>query len=127
MSKKNKIIIYTNKSCPYCKQIKEGLTENKIKFENRDTTEHLDEWSNVSNLTGIPTVPTLFFNNEYHVPGRDFNGVPGLLLRIEKYEPVSGFSPEVQILEKLKSLTYNMATAFGRTNQLLIKIEEKLK
>ena len=29
-----KIIIYTNETCPYCKQVKEKLTEEKIKFEN---------------------------------------------------------------------------------------------
>jgi len=123
----NKIIIYTNETCPYCKQVKEELTKNNIEFENRNTVEYAKEWSNISALTGMPAVPTLFFNNEYHVPGRDFNGVPGLLLRIEKYEPISGFSLEVQILEKIKSLTYNMATAFGRTNQILTQIESKLK
>jgi len=121
-----KIIIYTNETCPYCKQVKEELTKNNIEFENRNTKEYIKEWNNIVSLTGMPTVPTLFFDNEYHTPGRDFGGIPNLLEKIKSYIPCD-FSIEIQTLEKTKTLMYNMAAAFGRTNQLLIKIEEKLK
>tara|TARA_R110002167_G_scaffold310853_1_gene515796 strand:- start:164 stop:532 length:369 start_codon:yes stop_codon:yes gene_type:complete len=121
-----KIIIYTNETCPYCKQVKEELTKNNIEFENRNTTEYVKEWNNIVSFTGMPNVPTLFFNNEYHAPGRDFGGIPNLLEKIKSYTPCD-FSIELQALEKIKTLTYNMAAAFGRTNQVLVKIEEKLK
>ena len=32
MSTKSKLEIYTNETCPYCKQIKEELTKNNIDF-----------------------------------------------------------------------------------------------
>ena len=38
--KKEKIIIYTNEQCPYCKQVKEELEKNNIKFENRITEKY---------------------------------------------------------------------------------------
>jgi len=120
-----KIIIYSNETCPYCKQVKEELTKNNIEFEDRNTTEYIKEWNSISALTGMPSVPTLFFDNEYHAPGRDFGGIPKLLEKIKSYVPCD-FPVDIQILEKTKTLTYNMAVAFGRTNQLLIKIEKQL-
>ena len=36
----NKIEIYTNETCGYCKQVKEELSKNNIEFEERDTLEH---------------------------------------------------------------------------------------
>ena len=121
-----KIIVYSNETCPYCKQVKEELTKNNIEFENRNTVEYAKEWNNISALTGMPTVPTLFFQNEYHVPGRDFGSALVLVSKIQNYIACD-FPVDTQILEKTKSLIYNMAAAFNRTNQLLVKIEEKLK
>ena len=67
----NKIIIYTNETCPYCKQVKEKLNENNIKFTERLTKDWKDKWQEIVNLTGIPTVPTIETENIYS-PGRDF-------------------------------------------------------
>ena len=36
-----KIIIYTNEQCPYCKIVKEELTKNEIEFENRFTKDFM--------------------------------------------------------------------------------------
>ena len=55
----DKIIVYSNEACSYCKQVKEKLTEEKIEFENRLTTDFQKEWSNIVFLTGIPQVPTI--------------------------------------------------------------------
>ena len=119
------MIIYTNETCPYCKQIKEELTKNNMTFENRLTSEFKDEWQGVTSLTGIPTVPTVRYKDNYFIPGRDFNGAPHLINIIKEFKSCS-FSPETQALEKIKSLTYNIQVAFGRTDQLLRKIETKL-
>mgnify|MGYP003123403694 CR=1 FL=1 len=121
-----KIKIYTNETCPYCKQVKEELIKNNIKFENINTQDHIKEWNDIVSFTGIPTVPTLFFGNEYHVPGRDFRDAPNLLIKIKNYKPCS-FPVEQQVLEKLKTLNYNMGIAFNRTNQILSQIETKIK
>ena len=79
MTKENKIIIYTNETCPYCQQVKEELDKNNIEYINKLTNENLDEWQNITNLTGIPQVPTLFFKNNYFAPGRDFGNQQHLI------------------------------------------------
>ena len=119
------IIVYTNETCPYCKQIKEELTKNNITFENRLTSEFKDEWQDVTSLTGIPTVPTILYKENYFVPSRDF-GNPQHLIGIIKDFKSSKFSPDIQALERIKTLAYNMQMAFGRTDQILRQIETKL-
>ena len=121
----NKIIIYTNETCPYCKQIKEELTKNNIEFKNVLTSDEKDNWQAVVNLTGMPTVPTLNFNGDYLVPGRDFGSVANLVKLIQNYKE-SNFTIQEITLEKLKTLNYNISTAFNRTNQILTQIETKI-
>ena len=120
-----KIIIYTNEQCPYCKQVKEELTKNNIKFENRLTTEFEEEWKNINILTDMPTVPTLLYKNNYFIPGRDFGNPSHLIAMLNGFEE-SNFSIEIQTFEKIKTLNYNMSMAFNRTDQLLRQIENKL-
>tara|TARA_B110000495_G_C22773952_1_gene452869 strand:+ start:28 stop:399 length:372 start_codon:yes stop_codon:yes gene_type:complete len=122
----NKIIIYTNETCPYCKQIKEELTKNNIEFENMLTNDNRDKWNDIVSLTGIPSVPTIFYSEEYLVPGRDFRSAQHLVEVISNYKTTS-FSVEKRTIEMLKTLNYNIGVAFSRTNQILTKIEEKLK
>ena len=121
----SKITIYTNETCPYCKQIKEELTKANIEFEQRLTSGFKDEWQDVIGLTGMPTVPTIHYQDNYFVPGRDFNGAPHLINIIKEFKPC-GFPIETQVLEKIKTLNYGINTAFGRVDQLLRKIETKL-
>tara|TARA_R100000544_G_C2170109_1_gene31814 strand:- start:42 stop:431 length:390 start_codon:yes stop_codon:yes gene_type:complete len=122
----NKIIIYSNETCPYCKQIKELLTTNKIEFENRFTSEYKNEWQEIVNLVGMSTVPTILFEGEYLVPSRDFGNPDGLLHVLNNYVP-SSFTKERLILEKIKTLNFNMSMAFNKTSQILTEIENKLK
>ena len=122
----NKIIIYTNETCPYCKQIKEELTKNNIEFKNVLTSDEKDNWQAIVNLTGMPTVPTLNFNGDYLVPGRDFGNAANLVKLIQNYKE-SNFTIQEITLEKLKTLHYNISTAFNRTNQILTQIETKIK
>ena len=121
-----KITIYTNETCPYCKQIKEELTKNNIEFENILTTDDTEEWQSIVNFTGMPMVPTICMNGEYFVPGRDF-GNADLLIKLIKNHTPSLYTTAEDALERIKTLNYNMSMAFNRTNQILTKIEEKLK
>ena len=120
-----KIIIYTNEQCSYCKQIKEELEKNNIEFENRLTTEFEEEWKNITSLTNMPTVPTLLYKDNYFVPNRDFGNPLNLIAILNSFEE-SNFSIEKQIFEKIKTFNYNMSVAFNRTDQLLKQIENKL-
>jgi hypothetical protein len=65
-------------------------------------------------------------NGEYFVPGRDFGNADLLIKLINNYTP-SLYTAAEDALERIKTLNYNMSMAFNRTNQILTKIEEKLK
>ena len=121
----DKIIIYTNETCPYCKQIKADLTRNNIEFKNVLTSDEKDNWQAIVDFTGMPTVPTINFNGNYLVPGRDFGNAANLIKLIQNYKE-SNFTMQEITLEKLKTLNYNISTAFNRTNQLLTQIETKI-
>ena len=125
--KEQKIIVYTNENCPYCKQIKEKLTESDIKFTERLITEKdfSEEWNDITNLTVTPTVPTVFYKDNYFVPTRDFPN-PQVLLNILKNFKQSSFSETRQLLEKVKTLNFNMSQAFGRLDHRLKELETKL-
>ena len=60
-----KIKIYTNANCPYCKTIKERLNNENIEFTEFLTSEYTNAWRQVSELTGMPTVPTIEFKKEF--------------------------------------------------------------
>ena len=123
----DKIIIYTNEQCPYCKQVKEELTKNEIEFENRFTKDFEDQWKNISGLTSMSTVPTIYYQDDYLVAGRDFPNPQVLVNILKNYIPLSlNFSNERQILERVKTLNYSMSMAFSRLDQLLRQIETKL-
>ena len=120
-----KIRVYTNEACPYCKQVKQELTKNNIEFENILTSK-AEDWQSIVDFTGMPTVPTVCFDDQYLVPGRDFSSADSLIKLIQNYK-TSNFTTQEITLEKLKTLHYNISTAFNRTNQILTQIENKLK
>ena len=120
-----KIEIYTNENCPYCKRIKEELTKNNINFNNMDTTKYKDKWQDIISLTNMPTVPTIKISDEYLVAGRDFGGPENLINIIKNYKD-NNYDNSRLILEKIKTLNYYMGQAFQRTDQLLRQIENKL-
>ena len=125
MSTKTKIEIYTNETCPYCKQIKEELTKNNIEFEDKLTSDFKDEYQSIVSLTGMPTVPTIKYANEYFLPGRDFQNPQQLTNLLETFE-VSKYDDSRRVLERVKTLNFHINTAFGRLDQLLRKIETKI-
>ena len=120
------ITIYTQNTCGYCKTIKDEFTKNNIEFQEKLTTEHFTEWNNIVGLTGMPTTPTIYYKGNYFVPGRDFGNAENLINIIKNYKQ-SEFQMPFQVLEKVKTMNYNMATAFQRLDQLLRTIEQKLE
>ena len=122
-----KIIIYTNEQCPYCKQVKEELTKNEVEFENRFTKDFELAWRDISGLTGMPTVPTIQYQGDYLVAGRDFPNPQALVNILKDYRPLDwSFSYERLTIERVKTLNYSMSMAFNRLDQLLRQIETKL-
>tara|TARA_B100000902_G_C27114939_1_gene815571 strand:+ start:175 stop:561 length:387 start_codon:yes stop_codon:yes gene_type:complete len=122
----NKIEIYTNESCGYCKSVKEELEKENIEFKNKITTENFHEWQEVINLTKLATVPTVKCNNQYFVPQRDFQS-PQQLINILKTFKESSHDDSKQTLELLKTLYSGVHIAFGKLDQLLRQIETNTK
>ena len=121
----DKIIIYTNNTCGYCKQIKEEFTKANLEFENKITSENESEWQEVVNLTGMGTVPTVIYDDEYFVPGRDFQNAQQLADRLKSFETPK-YTQSRRTFERVKTLNYNINMAFGRLDQLLRQIETKI-
>ena len=122
---KNEIIVYTNNDCPYCKQVKETLEKENIKYIDRLTSDFKDEWTSVVQLTGIPNVPTILFKGEHFVPTRDFNNVEHLVNILQNYKK-SPYNNTKQLSEKVKTLSFNTFMAFNRIDTILKQIEIKL-
>tara|TARA_R110002012_G_scaffold236487_1_gene410233 strand:+ start:160 stop:558 length:399 start_codon:yes stop_codon:yes gene_type:complete len=121
----NKIEIYTNETCPYCKAIKEELTNKNIKFKNKLTSDFAEEYQEIVNLTGMPTVPAIKYNDECFLPGRDFQNPQQLINLLENFKD-SPYSESRKTLERIRTLNFHINTAFGRVDQLLRKIETKI-
>jgi len=124
-----KITIYTNNTCGYCDALKAELEKNNIKFENRLTNEWEKEWNNVVGLTGMPTTPTVCYEDSYFIPARDF-GNPQQLIEILKNFKKPTFSESKQALERIKTLNYSVNMAFRNLKELVLssitKVEEKI-
>ena len=111
-------------TCGYCKTIKEELNKNNIEFIERLTNDWQDEWNQIVGLTGMPATPIIHCEDSYLIPARDFS-IPQSLISILKNFKKPKFSESKQVVEQIKTLNYNMATAFGRLDQLLRRIEQK--
>ena len=120
----NKIQLYFMGTCGYCETIKEHLTANNIEFEARDTQSFTKEWQEIVNLVGLAATPTIVRGNNIYVPGRDF-GSPDNLKHILSQDNKDIDNSRV-ILERTKTLNYNINMAFNRVDQLLRSIESKL-
>ena len=125
MNTEDKIIIYVQDKCGYCKIIKEELEANNIAFETKSVEQFGEQWGKIVGLTSLPTTPTICYKNSYFVPSRDFINPKQLVLMLKTFKQ-SEFSETRQTLEKVKTLNSNINIAFGRLDQLLKKIENKL-
>tara|TARA_R100001594_G_scaffold17828_1_gene36030 strand:+ start:35 stop:430 length:396 start_codon:yes stop_codon:yes gene_type:complete len=121
----NKIEIYTANTCGYCNKLKDALKHENIKFEEKITTNFQKEFQDIVNLTGLATTPTIKYEDNYFVPGRDYQN-PQQLINILKNFKKPEYSDSRRVLERVKTLNFHINTAFGRLDQLLRKIETKI-
>ena len=70
--KQREVIMYTMKSCAFCKQLKDILDIKSIEYVEKDSTVHSNEWEQVKTVTMIPMFPTILLDDEYFIPQRDF-------------------------------------------------------
>ena len=123
---KKKTIIYTSKTCPYCDQVKEKLKESSIEFIEKDIIEDKVEWESVWSLTNNPVTPTVKIGNEFLLPGRDFQHPQNLVDIIPNFKE-SKYDENRRVLELVKTLNFNIFTAFQRLQQSLMQIEDNTK
>ena len=121
----NKIEIYTANTCGYCNKLKDALKHENIKFEEKITTNFQEEFQDIVNLTGLATTPTIKYEDNYFVPGRDYQN-PQQLINILKNFKKPEYSDSRRVLERVRTLNFHINTAFGRLDQLLRKIETKI-
>ena len=120
-----KITIYTSKTCQYCDLVKKNLTESSIEFTEIDIIEYKNIWNSVVGLTATPITPTIKINNEFLLPGRDFVNPQDLIEIISNFKE-SQYDEGRRTLELVKTLNYNIFTAFNRLSAVLQQIENKL-
>ena len=56
------VIAYTQSTCPYCKQMKEAMDQEGIKYTEREFTEFPNEWANAvisANFAGLAPILAL--------------------------------------------------------------------
>tara|TARA_R100000458_G_C8091426_1_gene121958 strand:- start:93 stop:500 length:408 start_codon:yes stop_codon:yes gene_type:complete len=126
--KKNKdeIVIYTNETCSTCKITKETLEKNKIKFTEKLISRNQSNWNKIMGLTGLSVVPTVIFKDTYFIPGRDYPNPEFLVGILKNYNGVD-FPKDQMLLERFKTINYNMANAFKGLEKVLENINNKLK
>ena len=113
-------------TCPYCKTVKEKLESEKIEFIEKLVSEHEQDWLNISELTGLPQLPTIVVNGKHLVPARDFfnqDHLIGLLTNSPKM--ITEY--DVANFERIKTLNFTIFQAFNRLESTLRGIEEQLK
>ena len=87
--------------------------------------EDFEEWREVVSLTGMPTTPTILYDKEYLVAGRDYQNPQQIVNILENFKS-SSFSDTRKTLERMKTLNFHINTAFGRLDKTLREIETKL-
>jgi|TARA_R110001583_G_scaffold28752_1_gene101503 glutaredoxin len=120
------VILYTQSTCPYCKQIKDELDKEGVKYVEKEFTKFPNEWANVAEITQIPVFPTIKIDEDYLVPRRDFQQIPQGIQRIIAMATPERIPPsnEVRMIEGLKTLNYNMSNAFQSINQTMRPLQE---
>jgi len=118
------VVLYTKDGCPYCKQLKDGLDKEGVKYVEKINTEYPQEWQKVAGLTGIGVFPTIEIEDNYLVPRRDFQQVPqGIQMIIGLANPdVIKPSNTIRMIEGMKTLNYHMSMAFQQMDQKMAPI-----
>ena len=71
-------------------------------------------------------MPTIKYDDEFFIPGRDFQNVQQLVNILEAFKN-SSYTESRRILERIKTFNYNINIAFGKLDQLLKQIEINTK
>lgn len=81
------IRLYTFPECPFCKELKELLTNESIDFEdvNVNLPENQDEFAIVSKVSNSNEVPIMKIDKQLFVPNVSFQSIPEALELAKKF------------------------------------------
>ena len=121
-----KVIVYSNPNCSYCKQLKDVLEQKGVDFVEKLKDDFVEEWNQVMYVVGMGVTPTVLFKGTYFVPGRDFNN-PNQLVEMLRYFSQPELNNDELVLERIKTLNYNIVTTLRDLDRVIKEINNKLE
>jgi len=88
---KNTIMIFTMRNCPFCLELKNELTKQKIPYTEFKIHEHKGVWEQVVKQTGLRHLPTVFISEgdtemgPVYVSNRDYVTTDEIVSIIKTY------------------------------------------
>ena len=123
---KNRIVLYTDDNCKFCKQVKEVLKRENIIYTEKIKSKFMNEWEGVIGLTGLAVTPTFVIDGrDYYIPGRDYNDPQQLIRRLKNLDQKEYDYPvELRVDQALKTLTYGINQSLNMIFTELKKLNE---
>ena len=122
---KKKVIVYTNETCLFCKEVTEKMKEEKIKFTEKSIDKFQKDWDNVVNTVHMNPTPIVFFKDTYFLPQRDFGTADQVIQILKNYEkPVGG--DNLAVSERIKTLSFNLMNMVNGLHNIVKEINKKL-
>ena len=127
-----KIIVYTSKTCSFCKALKEEFVKENISFEERTNDKYPGEWYKVNYITRLPIFPTIVIESQditedvILVSGRDFKS-PTHAIDLVDYiigPEYPNYSQQSLLLEEIKTLNYAVNNMYKQLNQAINNINK---
>jgi len=125
MSIKNKLQVYSQSGCGACNKLKEVLKANNIKFKEKDVnSKYEEEFDTLAEIIGVWTTPTLVYNGNVLVNGRDFKDFESLphVLKVFSDSPLS---LDRIAFERFKTFEANTQSALEYIVETLSKLETR--
>mgnify|MGYP003149476786 FL=1 len=120
-----KLRIYTQENCKYCEQVKSVFKENNIDFIEMSTKKYPKEWKKIMYMSTMGITPTILYKDFYFIANRDFQ-TPEQLVEILKDFEKPDVDNSILVLERTKTLNYNIMLALQNLNEVINKINNKL-
>ena len=118
------VTIYTHKDQQQCKQFTDALTNDGIKFIEKEQSEYLNEYNQFMSTTNMGGFPAVIVNDNYLVMRRDFQNAQQLIQAIQYLGDPNFIKPnsEKSLVEQLKTSNYNLMMRLNQLSQQITPI-----
>ena len=122
------VVLYTKETCPYCINFLKLLDDEGIKYTIKEIKQEgiREEFDKIVALTGQGVFPTIFVNDNYLIPNRDFRGLPqGIQIIKTIAQPTYENPPmDLKMLEMMKQMNANLMQSFEGIQRSLGPIQK---